>query len=153
MICPEPEGGIRVRKVVEDMIKAYERRNRRERVLWLLATLAVIALGGGVHAWIQARAHRLHLLTPGDLAEVSEETFAEGVDAGILSIGAPLPATPLEHWKRPPCSGRQKAINGACWVKLDGDPGDDHCAEMYEWDGACWAPVAKGRRAPQAIQR
>jgi hypothetical protein len=131
------------------MLSEHRQRVRRRQLLALSGmALAIVLLAVGLTSNTppprESAAAR---------AAVAEGGFEEGVDASVVvTIGVPLPKKPLPNWKRPPCSQKQREINGACWKKLAAPPGDDMCGEDYEHEGSCWAPVAKPQKAPLTIQ-
>jgi hypothetical protein len=145
--CPEPEN-------YKDVV-VWARRQREERRL-----LRARLMAGG--AAFMAACLLVLLLTPRssvlplqlERAEIGDTGFIEGVDASVLvTIGVPMPTTPLPNWKKPPCSKKQQELNGACWLELKVEPGDDRCGETYEKDGRCYAPVAKPQGSPLSIER
>ncbi len=88
---------------------------------------------------------------------VVELLHAEGPVPAVLTVDAgeesryTVPKTPQKDWKRPPCNRdmAEYAINGACWVKTAHTP---PCARLYEYDGACYIPVARPPQRPAAIE-
>lgn len=151
--CPVPEGeaGVRLKRAVSEMLAEHRRHVRARRLLaGAFATAALLLLVFGLGGEHTATRYDVGELRPA----VAELGFEEGVDASVMvTIGVPLPKKPLPHWKAPPCTGRQREINNACWKKLAATPGDDMCGEDYEYDGSCWAPVAKRQKAPLTIQQ
>jgi len=81
-----------------------------------------------------------------DSVLASMEVNLYGVPGFVL--GEPMPKRPEPGWKRPPCSGTQRSINGTCWFgPLEGEK--PPCSDSYEHDGRCYTPVnLKGRRQP-----
>jgi hypothetical protein len=80
-------------------------------------------------------------------AEVYAQAFWEE-----LGVGRPMPPTPLSKQKRPPCTGKQVEVRGGCWYRLDLDPGDDQCGEVYLYEGRCYLPVHRPDPAPVTVE-
>lgn len=161
--CPDPtkqerrpdyaaEGG-RMARLVLEYIKQQERR----AVRWRIAVLGSAGLALAVALCSRNAPESPRQVEPRfgqvERSELSEDAFTEGLDASVVVIGVPLPSKPLPNWKKPPCSGKQRELNDACWAKLDQSPDDDHCGEFYEWQGGCYAPIAAPRRPPQSFER
>jgi hypothetical protein len=92
--------------------------------------------------------------TAGGMA-TAEEAPPEGwatdgnSDGGVLR---PLPRKPFEEQKRPPCDIRRETeLVGACWLPLEGKPGEDLCGIYFHHDGKCYAPVKVAEKAPSSM--
>ncbi len=154
MACPPPKGDWRVLRLIQEMAAEQARRDAVHRLRWL-AGAALFVVVVSVPVWLLTRRSepRHDVLGAYEQPALAEEAFTEGLDAAVLVIGVPIPEKPLKHWKAPPCDKDQRAINEACWAQLAREPGSDRCGTFYEWQGACWAPVAKPHRAPQSLER
>lgn len=88
---------------------------------------------------------------PRSVAPQEEEGLT---DIGPMRLsGGPVPATPKDDQKRPPCEPAlgEREIRSACYVGLlDVKP---PCGVMYEHGGACFRPVFRAPRQPSSIQR
>ncbi len=62
------------------------------------------------------------------------------------ALAQPLPKTPFEGQRRPPCGQAQRAINGLCWwTHPERKP---PCEEAFEHDDRCYTPVIPFSRPP-----
>lgn len=74
---------------------------------------------------------------------------------GLMST--PIPATPSEYWKKPPCEYPEVENRGACWIlpaQEDGGTPKLPCPRnLWEYRGRCWKPVGRDTRPPTSIGR
>lgn len=67
-------------------------------------------------------------------------------------ISLDMPKEPLPGQRRPPCTNREVAINGGCWVGPSDVP--PPCAlPFYEWKNGCYVPTFGSRRSPTSDQQ
>ncbi len=121
--------------------------------------LAMLVLGGGF--WLSGTGSReLAPSTPppstsglGELADAGLRSpfLVNNEQRGSTGIAYPLPDKPFVKQLTPPCRTRsdEVAINGGCWMELARRPPchEDHA----EYQGKCYAPVAKRTRPPQSL--
>jgi hypothetical protein len=63
-------------------------------------------------------------------------------------LGKPMPKRPEPGWEKPPCSGFQRSINGACWFgPLEGEK--PPCEDAFEHENRCYTPVIPHNRIRQ----
>jgi hypothetical protein len=84
-------------------------------------------------------------LAPAAMAMPAAQAHRPGAWAALM---LPMPPKPFPGQARPDgagkCEGRETAINGGCWVKLDAKA---PCNEReYEWRGGCYLPMFPPRR-------
>jgi len=86
-------------------------------------------------------------LADSEMAVRSEEAQPESTQEVVAKE---MPKTPLPGQARPPCKKPlEEAIHGGCWVALKLKP---PCGKhAYDWNGACYWPVAPAKRAPNAV--
>lgn len=69
----------------------------------------------------------------------------------LLSLGRPMPKTPMNGQRKPPCERGETAINGACWVWVGGET--PPCGEtMFDYDGRCFKASTDAPRQPTSDQ-
>jgi serine/threonine protein kinase len=103
------------------------------------------------------------LATPEEVAQfgpdagVSEEALASVQDVpkavlpALLSLGRPMPKTPLRGQRRPPCERGETSINGACWVEVAREV--PPCGDtMFDYDGRCFKVSTDAPRQPTSEQ-
>ena len=86
-------------------------------------------------------------LADSELAVRSEEAQPESTQE---VVAMEMPKTPVPGQARPPChKPLEEEIHGGCWVALKLKP---PCGKhAYDWNGACYWPVAPAKRAPNAV--
>jgi len=123
------------------------------------AGLALLALGGGF--WWGSGTRPMDAPTPAPVAPglaemadagLSSPFLVSGGQQGPAGIAYPLPDKPFSNQSKPPCRTQRDevAINGGCWVALEGRP---PCPpEQTEYKGKCYLPVGlRDPRPPQSL--
>ncbi|HVG60652.1 MAG TPA: serine/threonine-protein kinase [Hyalangium sp.] len=147
-----------------------ERRQRREVQLPAWLPLAGAALVGGMLVFLGWEMHRTaseHNPAPQPWIATPEEVAQFAPDAGVgeealssvqsilraivplvLTVGAPMPKTPPDGQKRPPCGPGQISVNGACWAgPIEGQK--PPCGQgMFDYEGKCYFAVYDAPRPP-----
>lgn len=69
----------------------------------------------------------------------------------LLSLGRPMPKTPMRGQRKPPCERGETAINGACWVEVAREI--PPCGDtMFDYDGRCFKASTDAPRQPTSDQ-
>lgn len=117
------------------------RRSRRARTGHLVALAAAVLLTLSPHSSV----------APWQPPQTSipETLFLADVAGSDWLAGIPMPNSPVEGQKRPPCESPEVRINGGCWLRLKDDaPCPRRSAEHR---GGCYVPVKGDGPAPVAI--
>jgi hypothetical protein len=120
----------------------------------ILACIVLYALG----CWVQTcggEQVRGAGNTDGGVAMVEDDPpeswSTDGIDAG--TIDRPMPRKAFDGQKKAPCTkGREREMLGACWLPLEGPPGEDLCGVYFLSEGRCYAPVMQAQRPPSSIE-
>ncbi len=119
------------------------RRSRQKRTGHLVALAAGVALALLPHEPAVAPCESPHPAVPEALF------LADVASSEHWLAGIPMPNSPVEGQKRPPCESPEVRINGGCWLKLDAStPCPRRSAEHK---GGCYVPVKGEGPAPVAI--
>lgn len=112
--------------------------------LWFAGALVALSHheSRGTPSAADGSSHESGAVSVGDLVVTAPVSMQDptSVADGRLAVGGPLPESPLDGQRKPPCDKfGEVTIRGGCWYLLGGahPPCKD---DAYDWKGACYMP-------------
>lgn len=126
-------------------------RLHSKRWPWYLAACSLSLL------WHVGESHLLRRNAPPVRAEAAPCESDVALSSVLELMSTPIPKTPSDNWRRPPCGEVEVEINGACWVLPaypdGGVPAPPCPRNLWEHKGRCWKPVGRVERPGTTIRR